>query len=73
MTGENDLLDWEVEQAEQKKVEEILSSLGITMRVSGCGCCDSPHVYFVYKGEVLLDTGNVEIDNIPPEKESTNE
>lgn len=40
----------------------ILKKHGISMRVDGCGCCDSPGVTFVYNGEAILDAGCCNFD-----------
>ena len=36
------------------KMIEILSSHGIKMSASGCGCCGSPNIRFQYKGEDIV-------------------
>jgi hypothetical protein len=36
-------------------VKKILKDNGIEMSVEGCGCCDSPCVTFIYKGEEILN------------------
>ncbi len=38
-----------------EKMKEILKSHDIEMSVDGCGCCGSPWVSFVFKGEEIID------------------
>lgn len=45
-----------------KKFEELLKEHGFKVSILGCGCCDSPEVKVEYNGEVILDDGNVNID-----------
>lgn len=46
-----------------RRVEEILRSHGIRMKVDGCGCCESPRVSFAYNDEVIAcDTGCFMLD-----------
>lgn len=45
-------------EAAKASMISILKSHGISMRVSGCGCCDSPSVSFSYGGEeIIVDEG----------------
>lgn len=37
---------------------EILKENDIEMSVGGCGCCGSPWVTFIYKGEIIVDDIN---------------
>lgn len=41
-----------------ERMKKILESHGIEMSVGGCGCCGSPWVTFMYKGEVIIDDDN---------------
>ena len=36
-------------------VKKILIDNGIEMSVGACGCCSSPWVTFIYKGEEILN------------------
>ena len=42
-------------QAGIERMKHILRSHDIEMDVGACGCCDSPWVTFIYKGERILD------------------
>lgn len=33
------------------RMEEILRSLGVEMKVGGCGCCGSPWIEFRFNGQ----------------------
>lgn len=53
---------WAAREAKEKqqdeliaKAEELLRSLGVELKVSGCGCCGSPNLSLRYKGIVYLD------------------
>lgn len=39
------------------RMKEILEAHGIRLKVTACGCCGSPWVYFEYLGEkIIYDT-----------------
>lgn len=38
-----------------REAEKILRSLGIEMKVDGCGYHESPWVTFKYKGKTIID------------------
>lgn len=49
-------LDIENEENElKKKIYDILEECGIQLKIEGCGCCDSPEVTFIYKGETIVN------------------
>lgn len=53
-------------------VKSILEKNGIQMNVGGCGCCGSPSVSFLYKGELILeyvDDCNIEMFDVKKTKE----
>jgi hypothetical protein len=53
---------------EEERIKSILTSLGIQMRVEGCGCCGSPTVTFIYNNEVIVrDEDHFEFNNVEPE------
>jgi hypothetical protein len=43
------------EENKKEKMISILEEHGIEMSIGGCGCCGSPWITFIYKGEVILD------------------
>lgn len=55
-------------EAAIKKIMEILKSHEIVMDIHGCGCCGSPDVKFIYKGETIIDDSDVNF-NMSEEKE----
>lgn len=60
------MTDYEARQLKNKAAIElakaILKSHDIGMRIWGCGCCSTPCVTFVYKGEVIFDLDDVGSD-----------
>ena len=43
---------------------QFLKSLGITVNISGCGCCGSPEVTIKYKNEFILkDRSNCNLNS----------
>lgn len=44
------------------EIQTILASHGIRMRVSACGCCDSPWVRFEYRGQEIADDCEFDFD-----------
>ena len=55
--------DWKQRVAEERsarkvktdRITAILHEHGIDMAVGGCGCCGSPWVTVIYRGEVIVD------------------
>jgi hypothetical protein len=43
------------------KMIQVLKSHDIEMSVLGCGCCDTPWVGFRYKGEIIINKGDVDM------------
>ncbi len=43
------------DEQDKARMIAILKSHGIEMAVGGCGCCGSPWVTMVYKGEAIYD------------------
>lgn len=39
----------------KEEVIKILASYDIEMSIGGCGCCNSPWVTFIHKGEKIAD------------------
>ena len=55
-----------------ERTKEILKSHGIGMKVSSCGCCQSPWVTFKYNGETLLnDEVSASFDTEEPPEPTT--
>ena len=55
-------------EEEIEKLKSILEPLGIEMNIWGCGCCGSPEVKIVYKGEVIINTSEFKIEMIEEDK-----
>ena len=51
-------------EEEIEKLKSILEPLGIEMNIWGCGCCGSPEVKIVYKGDVIVDTSVFNIEMV---------
>jgi len=42
-------------------LEKLFADHGISVDIGGCGCCGSPWVKVIYKGEVVFDDDEVRL------------
>jgi hypothetical protein len=54
---------WNMDNDQVKKMKKILTSFGIQLTVSACGCCDSPYIRFEYEDFVYEEDGR-NFDNV---------
>ena len=51
----SEVLTREQEQNSIDRMESILRSQGIRMKIGGCSCCESPWITFEYEGETIIN------------------
>lgn len=50
------------EKKTKEEVKELLKAKGVSLNVSGCGCCDSPWVALEIDGVLVVDEGFYNLD-----------
>lgn len=56
---------------EEKQIADftkILKEHDMKISLFGCGCCGSPRVVFEYKGDVIVDDDNFNIDTFEEDR-----
>ena len=52
----------------KKIMTKILDEAGIELSIGACGCCDSPWVKFIYKGDTIADYEYFRFSNLKEDK-----
>ncbi len=64
-TGKYDQCEYCIRKKKDRRdAVEILKSMGVTLHVSACGCCDGPDLFLEINDQVLFnyDNGNFDTD-----------